>query len=73
MTECLHLRVQLWGVVRLTSVRRLAALLLTCRLAMLPAEAAGALKLLEKGVSKEALAGLARSLPHYAAFLVCEL
>ncbi len=36
----------------------LALLLVTCRLGMLPAEAAAALKLLEKGVSKEALAGL---------------
>lgn len=31
---------------------------LTCRLGMLPAEQAAPLKLLEKGVSKEALAGL---------------
>jgi hypothetical protein len=41
-------------------VRRLAAVLLTMRLAVLPAEAAAPLKLLEKGVSKEALAGLVR-------------
>lgn len=49
---------QLWRVVRLPSVRQFAALLLTFRLAALPAEAVAPLKLLEKGVSKEALAGL---------------
>jgi len=43
---------QLWGVVRLPAVRRLAFVLLTSRLAMLPAESAAPLKLLEKGVSK---------------------
>jgi hypothetical protein len=36
----------------------LALVLLTCRLGMLAAEAAAPLKLLERGVSKEALAGL---------------
>lgn len=36
----------------------LALVLVTCRLGMLAAEAAAPLKLLEKGVSKEALAGL---------------
>jgi hypothetical protein len=46
-----------WPVLQ---VRRLAAVLLTMRLAVLPAEAAAPLKLLEKGVSKEALAGLVR-------------
>jgi len=51
---------QLWRVVRLPSVRQFAALLLTFRLAALPAEAVAPLKLLEKGVSKEALAGLVR-------------
>ena len=51
---------QLWRVVRLPSVRHFAALLLTFRLAVLPAEAVAPLKLLEKGVSKEALAGLVR-------------
>ncbi|BDA49693.1 Acetyl-coenzyme A transporter 1 [Coccomyxa sp. Obi] len=49
---------QLWGVVRLPAVRKLALVLLTFRLGMLPAELAAPLKLLEKGVSKEALAGL---------------
>lgn len=48
----------LWGVVRLPAVRRLAAMLLTCRVGMLAAEMASPLKLLEKGVTKEALAGL---------------
>ena len=41
-------------------MRTFAALLLSFRLAVLPAEAAAPLKLLEKGVSKEALAGLVR-------------
>ena len=50
---------QLWGVVKLPAVRRLAALLLLLRLGMLPAESAAPLKLLERGVSKEALAGMA--------------
>ena len=36
----------------------LALVLVTCRLGMLTVEAAAPLKLLEKGVSKEALAGL---------------
>ena len=49
---------QLWRVVRLPSVRVFAVLLVTFRLAVLPAEAVAPLKLLEKGVSKEALAGL---------------
>ena len=49
---------QLWGVVRLPAVRSLAAILLLLRLGMLPAEAAAPLKLLERGVSKEALAGM---------------
>ncbi len=49
---------QLWGVVRLPAVRKLALVLLAFRLGMLPAEQAAPLKLLEKGVSKEALAGL---------------
>lgn len=49
---------QLWGVVRLPAVRKLAMVLLAFRLAVLPAEQAAPLKLLEKGVSKEALAGL---------------
>ena len=54
---------QLWGVVRLPAVRKLALVLLTFRLGMLPAELAAPLKLLEKGVSKEALAGLVRPAP----------
>lgn len=49
---------QLWGVVQLPAVRRLAVLLLVLRLGMLPAESAAPLKLLERGVSKEALAGM---------------
>lgn len=49
---------QLWRVVNLPAVRRLTLLLLTFRLGVLPAESAAPLKLLEKGVSKEALAGL---------------
>jgi hypothetical protein len=49
---------QLWRVVQLPSVRLLASLLMVARLGMLPAESAAALKLLEKGVSREALAGL---------------
>ena len=43
---------QLWGVVKLPAVRRLAFVLVTSRLAMMPAESAAPLKLLEKGVSK---------------------
>lgn len=53
---------QLWAVVRLPAVRNLALVLLAFRLAVLPAEQAAPLKLLEKGVSKEALAGLVRQL-----------
>jgi PAT family acetyl-CoA transporter-like MFS transporter 1 len=49
---------QLFAVVRLPAVRKLALVLLAFRLGMLPAEQAAPLKLLEKGVSKEALAGL---------------
>jgi Acetyl-coenzyme A transporter 1 len=49
---------QLWRVVNLPTVRLLAVLLMIARLGVLPAETAGPLKLLEKGVSKEALAGL---------------
>jgi PAT family acetyl-CoA transporter-like MFS transporter 1 len=51
---------QLWGVIRLPAVQQLGLVLLTYRLFMLPAESAAALKLLEKGVAKEALAGLVR-------------
>lgn len=54
---------QLWGVVRLPAVRKLALVLLAFRLAVLPAEQAAPLKLLEKGVSKEALAGLVTPVP----------
>jgi len=53
---------QLWAVVRLPAVRNLALVLLAFRLAVLPAEQAAPLKLLEKGVSKEALAGLVQLL-----------
>ncbi|KDD74107.1 acetyl-coenzyme A transporter 1, partial [Helicosporidium sp. ATCC 50920] len=49
---------QLLRVTALPSVRRLALVLVVCRLGMLPAESIAPLKLLEKGVSKEALAGL---------------
>lgn len=58
---------QLWGVVRLPAVRKLALVLLAFRLGMLPAEQAAPLKLLEKGVSKEALAGLVS--PHTSSLL----
>jgi len=50
----------LWRVVQLPSVRLLAVMLVVCRLGMLTAETAAPLKLLEKGASKEALAGLVR-------------
>lgn len=49
---------QLWSVVRLPAVLKLASVLLLCRIGSLVAEGAGTLKLLEKGVSKEALAGI---------------
>jgi len=49
---------QLLGVARLRSVQQLGAVLLTMRLGVLAAEGASALKLLEKGVSKESLAAL---------------
>jgi hypothetical protein len=49
---------QLFKVIRLPAVRTLALVLFVARIGMLPAESAAALKLLEKGVSKEALAGL---------------
>ena len=49
---------QLWAVVRLPAVCQLTVFLLTCRLGFLVAESASSLKLLDKGVSKEALAGL---------------
>jgi hypothetical protein len=49
----------LLGVVRLPAVWMLTSVLVTYRLGVLPAEGAGALKLLDKGgASKEALAGL---------------
>jgi PAT family acetyl-CoA transporter-like MFS transporter 1 len=49
---------QLWRVACLPHVRLLAGVLVAARLGALPAESAAALKLLEKGASKEALAGL---------------
>ena len=49
---------QLFRTIQLPAVKLLCVLLVVSRLAMLPAESASALKLLEKGVSKEALAGL---------------
>lgn len=52
-------------------VRQLALVLLAFRLGVLPAEQAAPLKLLEKGVSKEALAGLVRSFSVYLCFSFC--
>ena len=49
---------RLAAITRLPAVRRLCLLLLTCRLAILPAEAAAALALSDKGVPRQALAGL---------------
>ena len=49
---------RLADVMRLPAVQRLCLLLLTCRLAILPAEAAAALALSETGVPRRALAGL---------------
>ena len=49
---------RLWGVARLRPVWALSLLLVTYRIGVLPAESAASLKLLDKGVSKEALAGL---------------
>jgi len=49
---------QLWNVMRLPAVMRLTCVLLLCRIGSIVAEGAGTLKLLEKGVSKEALAGI---------------
>ncbi|WIA38680.1 hypothetical protein OEZ86_001986 [Tetradesmus obliquus] len=50
--------VQLWEVVQLPAIWGLSALLLSYRLGVLPAESAASLKLLDKGVAKEALAAL---------------
>ncbi|EFJ47264.1 hypothetical protein VOLCADRAFT_81605 [Volvox carteri f. nagariensis] len=50
--------VQLWRVIRLPAVWRLTALLLSYRLGVLAAEGAASLKLIDKGVAKEALAFL---------------
>lgn len=47
---------QLWAVLKLRAVQQLCVVLLTMRLGFLAAEGASALKLLEKGVSKESLA-----------------
>lgn len=49
---------QLWGVVQLPAVWALSAFLLTYRLGVLSTESAYSLKLIDKGVSKEALAFL---------------
>jgi len=49
---------QLWAILQLRPVLQLSAVLLTMRLGILAAEGASALKLLEKGVSKESLAVL---------------
>ncbi|KXZ54733.1 hypothetical protein GPECTOR_4g802 [Gonium pectorale] len=48
----------LWRVFRLPAVLRLSALLLSYRLGVLTAEGAASLKLIDKGVAKEALAFL---------------
>lgn len=53
-----HAYTQLFSILRLPAVQSLALLLIFGRLGMLTVESAVALKLLEKGVSKEALAGL---------------
>ncbi|WPT11235.1 Putative membrane protein [Picochlorum sp. SENEW3] len=53
-----HAYTQLWRTVRLPPVKMLCVVLIVARLGMLPAESAAPLKLLEKGVSKEALASL---------------
>ena len=53
-------------------MRQLALVLLAFRLGVLPAEQAAPLKLLEKGVSKEALAGLVR-MARVLPFLRCPL
>lgn len=50
--------VQLWRVIKLPAVWQLTALLLTYRLGVLAAEGAASLKLIDKGVAKEALAFL---------------
>jgi len=50
--------VAVWLQVRLPAVWGLSLLLLTYRLGVLPAETASGLKLLDKGVAKEALAAL---------------
>lgn len=49
---------QLWDTIQLPPVKLLCVVLIVARLAMLPAESVAPLKLLEKGVSKESLAGL---------------
>lgn len=49
---------QLWKVIKLPTIQRLSIILMTYRLGFLVAESAAPLKLLEKGVSKEALASL---------------
>jgi PAT family acetyl-CoA transporter-like MFS transporter 1 len=49
---------QLWGVAQLRPIWALSLLLVTYRLGVLPAEGAASLKLLDKGVAKEALAAL---------------
>lgn len=49
---------ELWNVFRLPAVRRLATVFLFCRIGSVVAEAAGTLKLLEKGVSKEAISSI---------------
>ncbi|KAG2434741.1 hypothetical protein HXX76_007630 [Chlamydomonas incerta] len=58
MSELADAYMGLWRVVRLPAVWRLSALLLTYRLGVLAAEGAASLKLIDKGVAKEALAFL---------------
>eukprot|EP00198_Chlamydomonas_reinhardtii_P003051 XP_001692387.1 flagellar/basal body protein [Chlamydomonas reinhardtii] len=58
MSELADAYLGLWRVVRLPAVWRLSVLLLTYRLGVLAAEGAASLKLIDKGVAKEALAFL---------------
>ncbi|CAG9466014.1 unnamed protein product [Pedinophyceae sp. YPF-701] len=58
---------QLLGVLRLPALWHLAVLLVAYRLPVIPAEQAGSLKLLGKGVSRETLSGL------YVVQFPCEL
>lgn len=59
LTDVTSTYTSLAAIARLPTVRRLAALLLTCRLAVLPAEAVAPLTLAAKGVPTSSLAALA--------------